>query len=364
MALNRVESHDEEEPPLVVSNVYVSDHSKKVLDYMGEHVGDDSFVVSTFTDVEYNRASMCISGTPTAVVNSVVKVVAAALEKPDIDEQPLYSSITCVSWHQVDYSEHSGTHPAIGAVDHVNVHPLRPSKDLKIAVEVAESIAERLASDLKIPVYLYGAAHPQGKGLAKGRRELGELRLGAEISAQIHFKRRYFTSHKSQTLKKKAELKVIPDAGPRTNDPKKGVAMVGACPWVVNYNVPVACTTYTNTTAAISTQQPRCQRNHAATNQREIHGESLSQAQVLCDQIREAKGGLKGVQAMALKNENGIEVACNLLEIEEIGPEDVYQKLRAECEKLDGVEIKSPYVIGRFPKDVLSETLAALRENE
>mmetsp|Transcript_13569 Transcript_13569/g.21684 ORF Transcript_13569/g.21684 Transcript_13569/m.21684 type:complete len:110 (+) Transcript_13569:904-1233(+) len=109
--------------------------------------------------------------------------------------------------------------------------------------------------------------------------------------------------------------------------------MVGACPWVVNYNVPVAC-------------------------------ESLSQAQVLCDQIREAKGGLKGVQAMALKNENGIEVACNLLEIEEIGPEDVYQKLRAECEKLDGVEIKSPYVIGRFPKDVLSETLAALRENE
>lgn len=86
-------------PVLVVSNVYVSDHSKEVMAALCKRVaeqaekkrkgtiseadgkdGKDCFVAWTFHDVEYNRSSMCISGKPEAVVDAVLAVVLFRFE--------------------------------------------------------------------------------------------------------------------------------------------------------------------------------------------------------------------------------------------------------------------------------------------
>jgi len=300
--------------PFVVSNVYVSDHSKEVMAALQKRVREAAaeaaeeekkqqkkeqknrgcFVAWTFHDVEYNRSSMCISGSPEEVVGAVLAAVKEALA-------------------HVDYSKHAGTHPAIGAVDHVNVHPLLPWKDMQVAVATAEAISKRIARELDVPVYRYGASHPEKRSLASGRRGLG-----------------YFKSHKTGVLKQGPgrPLPLTPCYGPKALDPKKGVCMVGACRWVVNYNVPVGA-------------------------------DSVAAARPACDRIREAKGGLKGVQAMALQNENGIEIACNLLAIDEAGPEEVGSALKAACEET-GIEMRTPYIIGQLPKAVLERTTKML----
>eukprot|EP00468_Gymnochlora_sp_CCMP2014_P007709 CAMPEP_0167744234 /NCGR_PEP_ID=MMETSP0110_2-20121227/2475_1 /TAXON_ID=629695 /ORGANISM="Gymnochlora sp., Strain CCMP2014" /LENGTH=284 /DNA_ID=CAMNT_0007628727 /DNA_START=40 /DNA_END=894 /DNA_ORIENTATION=+ len=277
---------------LVVSNVYISAHSISLLNALKARVHPDAYVVSTFADVQYNRASICITGPPNAVEDSVLSVVKTAFD-------------------EVDYSKHAGSHPAIGAVDHVNVHPLQPSKDMKVAGKTAKSIASRLAKELTVPVFTYGEAHPEGQSLAKGRKALG-----------------YFVSHKQDVLKEEKELKISPCYGPKKVNPKKGVTMVGACPHVVNFNIP-------------------------------IEAKSLAEAREICDRIRGSKGGLKGVQAMALKNKNGIEIACNLLDVSINGPEEVERVLLDACVPR-GITLGKSYIIGQLPSAVLEKTLNAL----
>lgn len=76
----------------------------------------------------------------------------------------------------------------------------------------------------------------------------------------------------------------MPDEGPALLSPSKGVVVIGATPWVDNYNVPVFTT-------------------------------DLPAARKLAKRVSARGGGLPKVQAMALTHgDNTIEVACNLLE--------------------------------------------------
>ena len=70
----------------------------------------------------------------------------------------------------IDLRGHAATHPRLGACDHISVHPL--SGTLEAAAKCARSIGSNLAPLL--PVYLYGGAHREGRGLAEIRRNLGE----------------------------------------------------------------------------------------------------------------------------------------------------------------------------------------------
>jgi hypothetical protein len=99
----------------------------------------------------------------------------------------------------LDLRNHVATHPRLGVVDHISVHPLpfargsdnrhdtaasrspvaihTASPDaghVAAAVDVVRSVASRLASEpWDVPCYFYGAAHPQNRKLADIRRELG-----------------------------------------------------------------------------------------------------------------------------------------------------------------------------------------------
>ena len=70
----------------------------------------------------------------------------------------------------IDMSNHTGTHPRIGATD---VCPLIPIKNITMdeCVEHSHELAERVGAQLKIPVYLYeySAKNPDRKNLANIR---------------------------------------------------------------------------------------------------------------------------------------------------------------------------------------------------
>jgi hypothetical protein len=75
----------------------------------------------------------------------------------------------------IDLRAHSATHPRLGVLDHVSLHPLGPQASLQLAGQAAAAIGQQLAAPpLQLPVYWYGAAHPTGRRLPEIRRQLGE----------------------------------------------------------------------------------------------------------------------------------------------------------------------------------------------
>ena len=71
-----------------------------------------------------------------------------------------------------------------------------------------------------------------------------------------------------------------PDFGPSTLDPRHGIAVVGACPWVVNYNVL-------------------------------LRTKDMQGASSIAKAVSSRGGGLDCVEAMALQHEEGVLELCS-----------------------------------------------------
>ncbi len=119
-------------------------------------------VLGVEPDADYNRTVVTIAGTPESVTSAAFALVTTAIA-------------------EIDMQTHSGEHPRLGAVD---VCPFVPLKDITMeqCAELARSLAQRVADDLKIPTFLYGAAatHPAKSLLStirKGEYEGLEARL-------------------------------------------------------------------------------------------------------------------------------------------------------------------------------------------
>lgn len=92
----------------------------------------------------------------------------------------LTSTVTALAQHAlsaVDLRQHTADHPRLGVIDHVSLHPLGPEATLQLAAAAANDIGQRLAAPpIGLPVYYYGSAHRDGRGLAEVRRRLGGCR--------------------------------------------------------------------------------------------------------------------------------------------------------------------------------------------
>ncbi|XP_040380909.1 glutamate formimidoyltransferase [Oryza brachyantha] len=229
--------------------------------------GAGAVLVNRFTDDAYNRvgytlvAPLLPARPPSPLRHAVFGMVRAALEA-------------------IDFGAHAGTHPRLGAVDHICFHPLAQAS-LRHVADLAGDVASDIGDKLQVPTFLYGAAHREGRTLATIRRQLG-----------------YFKPNSSGDQWRGAPdthtLPVAPDAGPSEGSARsKGVVVVGATGWVDNYNVPV----YTADVEA---------------------------ARRIARAVSERGGGLRSVQAMGLAHGDGVvEVACNLLDPASVGAEQV-----------------------------------------
>jgi glutamate formiminotransferase len=122
------------------------------------------------------------------------------------------------------------------------------------------------AGELAVPVLLYGAAHGEGRTLADIRRACGYFK-GAQ--------RGRFEGSGDVVL----PGSLRPDYGPAQVDPSRGLATVGAVPWVVNYNVLLGSA-------------------------------DMAAARAIARAVSGRGGGLRHVEAMALPHEAGEQSPC------------------------------------------------------
>ncbi|MGH3016274.1 MAG: glutamate formimidoyltransferase, partial [Gaiellaceae bacterium] len=126
--------------------------------------------------------------------------------------ETLVSGIRCAA-ERIDLRSHAGAHPRIGAADVVPLVPLSPA-DEDEAREAALSLADRVATELHLPVFFYG-------------------RLTADLREPAFFRR-----GGPEELQRRIEAgELRPDRGPDVLHPTAGGVLVGVRRPLVAFNV-------------------------------------------------------------------------------------------------------------------------------
>jgi glutamate formiminotransferase / formiminotetrahydrofolate cyclodeaminase len=143
-----------------------------------------------------NRTVVTLVGAPAAVIEAAFRAIRRAGEL-------------------IDMSVHKGEHPRMGATD---VCPLIPVAGISMeeTAEWAKRLAQRVGSELKLPVYLYEAAQSD-----KSRSNLSVIRAGEYEGLETKIKQPAWK----------------PDFGPAIFDAKRGATVIGARDFLVAYNV-------------------------------------------------------------------------------------------------------------------------------
>ncbi|KAJ8763735.1 hypothetical protein K2173_003517 [Erythroxylum novogranatense] len=245
-------------------------------------------IINKFEDVIYNRVGYTL--------------VSPLRTEPSLESEssPLKSAVLAMvkaAFEAIDLELHVGNHPRLGVVDHICFHPL-PRASLDQVAGIAKALAVDVGNSLQVPTFVYGAAHEEGRTLDSIRRELGYFKPNSGGH--------WTGGPKSRSLPLK------PDHGPAQVTEAKGVIVIGATPWVDNYNVPVFST-------------------------------NIGAVRRIAKRVSERGGGLPSVQAMALSHgDNVIEVACNLLDPAQVGGLSVQREVESLARE-EGMDVGKGY---------------------
>jgi glutamate formiminotransferase / 5-formyltetrahydrofolate cyclo-ligase len=153
-------------------------------------------LLDVHSDPDHHRSVFTLAGEPGAVAPALLAGAREAVAR-------------------IDLRRHEGVHPRVGAIDVAPVVHLRP-EDRGAACAEALVVADLLADELDLPVFLYGA-------LADGRRRADLRRGGIEGLAQ--------RMHAEE---------LVPDFGPALPHETAGVTLVGGRPPLVAFNLELA----------------------------------------------------------------------------------------------------------------------------
>ena len=203
----------------------------------------------------------------------------------------------------IDMEKHHGEHPRIGATD---VIPFIPVKDVTMeeCVALANELAQEIAEQLEIPVYLYEEA-----AKIPARRALPDVRKGQ------------YEGLKEEISKPERK----PDYGPARMHPRAGATVVGARQFLIAYNI-------------------------------NLDTDDVSIAKKIANCIREAKGGFRYVRAMGISvNVNGrdlAQVTINMVNYQGTPLFRVFETVKNEAARY-GVNIIGSEIIGLTPMQAL-----------
>ncbi len=241
------------------------------------------------SDPDHNRSVFTFAGRAEAVFEAAYRSAAVALQR-------------------IDLRAHQGVHPRIGAVDVIPFVPLRDAT-IDACSALARRLAGRLAADLGVPVYLYGAAAASAARTLATIRRGGFERLRTEIARPARH----------------------PDHGPARVHPTGGAVAVGAREILIAFNVDLAST-------------------------------DLAAARAIAAAVRASSGGLPAVQAMGvpLASRGLVQVSMNLLDYRHTPPLLAYERVGAEAARR-GIGVSAGELIGCAPRDALPpDPVAAL----
>lgn len=257
-----------------------------------------------------NRTVITFVGTPDVVMEAAFRCVQKAAQL-------------------IDMRQHHGAHPRMGATD---VCPLIPVSGITLeeCAELARKLAERIATELKVPCYCYEAAArtPERKNLAICRK--GE----------------YEGLQERMTVEKEA-----PDFGARPWDEgvaRSGCTAVGARDFLIatNFNLNTTSTRRANAIAFDVREKGRPQREGGSPV-----GKPMKDANGKTIMI---PGTLKGTKAIGwyIDEYEIAQVSMNITDIN-VTPLHVAFDEVSRCAQNRGVRVTGTEIVGLIPKRTL-----------
>lgn len=240
-------------------------------------------VLDTHIDRDHNRSVITFVAEAECVVEAAVRAVALASEL-------------------IDLREHTGAHPRLGATDVLPFVPVR-GVTMEDCVRLAHAAGERIARELKIPVYFYerAARRPDRANLEDVRRRGYE-----ELLYEIEF-----------------DGTRAPDVGEAVLHESAGACAVGARPLLIAYNI------------NLQTDDILIARNIART-------------------VRGRDGGLRYLKALGfeLPTRGMVQVSMNLVNYEKTQLHHAFAAVKREAERY-GVQIAGSEIVGLIPQAAL-----------
>jgi glutamate formiminotransferase/glutamate formiminotransferase/formiminotetrahydrofolate cyclodeaminase len=154
-------------------------------------------LLDVHSDRDHNRTVLTLTAATGELAAAITRTAAAAIDRIDLRSQ-------------------QGAHPRVGAIDVAPIVFQTPA-DRGAACAEALLLADRLGSELKLPVFLYGL-------LTDNTRTRSQIRRGgpAGLAARL------------------ADGQLRPDFGPLKLHPAAGGVLVGARPPLIAFNVELA----------------------------------------------------------------------------------------------------------------------------
>jgi glutamate formiminotransferase/glutamate formiminotransferase/formiminotetrahydrofolate cyclodeaminase len=263
-------------------------------------------LLNVHSDPDHHRSVYTLAAQPRALADALLAGAAAAVERIDVVSRA------------GDQDGQLGQHPHVGAVDVVPVVYVRDA-DRGAACAEALVVADRIGSELGVPVFLYGELTDDARVGEGGSRGPGE-RAGGRTRAEL---RRGGVAGLGERM---ASGVIAPDFGPRHINPTAGATLVAARPPLVAFNVQLA------------------------------EGASLDDARAIAARVREGgEAGLPGVRAIAvvLKGEV-MQVSMNVERPLEVSLAEVVAAVSAQMPVASGelVGLAPQAALEGFPETV------------
>lgn len=287
--------------------------------------GRDMTIIRQITDViEHCDGVRLLDVDPGAATN---RTVVTFVGTPDEVIEAAFQAVKKAS-EVIDMSRHTGAHPRFGATD---VCPLVPVANITMdeVVIYARKLAERIGTELQIPIYCYedAAFTPERRNLAYCRK--GEYEgLSQKMSDPI----------------------MKPDFGPAVFNARSGATAVGARDFLVaiNYNLNTTSTRRANAIAFDVREKGRPQREGNSVNgkvMKDANGKDIM-----------IPGSLKATKAIGwFIDEYGIaQVSMNITNISVTPVHIAFDEVSAKA-SARGVRVSGSEIVGLIPKRVLTD---------
>jgi glutamate formiminotransferase len=272
--------------PLEAVPNFSEGRDRTTIEAIGGALAEHADLLDVHTDADHNRSVFTLVGEEGRLVEALLAGIACARDR-------------------IDLREHAGVHPRIGAADVVPVVPIRP-QDRERARETALRLAERIGTELGLPVFLYADLAP-GRGPA--------------------FFRRGGTSELQRRL---GQGELAPDFGPARLHPSAGGVIVGARPPLIAFNVNLASA-------------------------------DVAVAREIAAVVRERDGGFPGVRALGLDlpSAGHAQVSMNVENWEAAALHEIVARVEREAEAR-GAEVAGSELVGLIPAGAVAAAASAM----
>ncbi len=251
-----------------------------------------------------NRTVVTFIGTPEGVLEAAFKAIRKAAEV-------------------IDMRQHTGAHSRMGATD---VCPFVPVTGVTMedCIQLAHTLAERVARELEIPVYLYEAAAQKPE-----RRNLATIRAGEYEGLPEKLK----------------DPDWAPDYGTAKFNARSGASVIGAREFLIAYNINLNTPDrkLAHHIALNLRERGRAKRDEEGEIIRDVDGDSIK-----------IPGKFKDVKAVGWYVEDyGIaQISINFTNYKVSPPHLVFDEAVKEADKI-GCRVTGSELVGLIPKEAM-----------